>query len=58
MNGHLGKQHSSVTLERRCRLRIRSSRTEQYAPVRVLAGALHLTIPEQAPPPNMLIPRR
>ncbi len=27
----------------RCRLRIRSSRTEQYAPVRVLAGALHLT---------------
>jgi hypothetical protein len=42
MKGHLGKQHSSVTLERRCRLRIRSSRTEQYAPVRVLAGALHL----------------
>ena len=34
MNGHL----------LRCRLRIRSSRTEQYAPVRVLAGALHLTI--------------
>jgi hypothetical protein len=38
MNGHL----------RRCRLRIRSSRTEQYAPVRVLAGALHLAIPQQA----------
>ncbi len=31
MNGHL----------RRCRLRIRSSRTEQYAPVRVLVGVLH-----------------
>ena len=38
MNGHL----------LRCRLRIRSSRTEQYAPVRLLVGALHLTIPEQA----------
>ena len=42
MNDHLGKQHLSVTLELRCRLRIRSSRTEQSAPVRVLAGALHL----------------
>ena len=49
MKGHLGKQHSSVTLELRCRLRIRSSRTEQYAPVRVLAGTLHLALPEQAP---------
>ena len=42
MNGHL----------LRCRLRIRSSRTEQNAPVRVLAGALHLTIPEQAQSPD------
>jgi hypothetical protein len=57
MKGHLGKQHSSVTLERRCRLLrllcnaqtalLRDaddafSRTQQYAPVRVLAGALHL----------------
>ena len=27
MNGHLGKQHSSVTLERRCRCGNPSSRT-------------------------------
>ena len=38
MNGHLGKQHSSVTLERRCRCGNPSSRTTQYAPGGSLAA--------------------
>ena len=49
MKGHLGKQHSSVTLERRCRCGNPSSRTTQSAPGGFPCGALHLAIPEQAP---------
>ena len=49
MSGHLGKQHSSVTLERRCRSASRAHVRFQYAPRARPPSALHLATPERAP---------
>ena len=49
MKGHLGKQHSSVTLERRCRSALRAHVRPSTLRAQGSPSALHLAFPEQAP---------
>jgi len=52
MNDHLGKQHSSVTLERRCQSALRAHVRPSTLRAQGLPPPCIWRIPEQAPTPD------